>query len=105
MSDIVEQLLKANQAAVLLNVSVYRLYQLARADLVPSVRLGRSYRFSKNALRAFIDSGGKAWDESGRRNCDPSGAEESPAQRIRRLLRQHATRQATSESRGAQPAR
>ena len=54
------QLLTAQQAAELLNVSVPRLYELARTGTIPVVRLGRQIRISRDVLDAWIASGGRA---------------------------------------------
>lgn len=55
-----ENLQSAASIAVLLGTSPHRVYQLARAGLLPSVRLGRSVRFSPPAVRAWIEAGGTA---------------------------------------------
>ncbi len=53
------RLIKAKEAAELLDVRLPRLYELARLGRVPSVRLGeKSIRFSEPALREFIERGG-----------------------------------------------
>lgn len=53
-----ETLLTPFEAACLLAVSKTRLYRLTGAGVVPTVRLGRSLRFSPAALEAFVESGG-----------------------------------------------
>ncbi len=53
-------LINAAAVAALLGVSTWRIYELARAGLLPSVRLGRTLRFDPDALRAWIDAGGSA---------------------------------------------
>jgi len=57
---ITESLQSAESIAVLLGTSPHRVYQLARAGQLPSVRLGRSVRFSPPAIRAWIEAGGTA---------------------------------------------
>ena len=52
------KLLTAAEAADLLNVTEWRVYQLAREDRIPTVRLGRLVRFSPDAVKQWIDSGG-----------------------------------------------
>ena len=37
-----------------------RLYQLARRGEIPTVRLGRAYRFTLPALTAWLEAGGTA---------------------------------------------
>ena len=53
------QLLTALDLAKQLDsISRHRLYELARADQIPHVRIGRSYRFSKRAIIAWVEAGG-----------------------------------------------
>jgi excisionase family DNA binding protein len=53
------RLIKAKQAAELLNVRLPRLYELARLGTVPSVRLGeKQIRFNESALQEFCNGGG-----------------------------------------------
>ena len=53
------RLIKAKQAAELLDVRLPRLYELARLGTIPSVRLGeKSIRFSETALQEFVERGG-----------------------------------------------
>jgi excisionase family DNA binding protein len=56
----VDQLLKVSDVAGILNVSDDRVYTLAREQIIPTVRVGRSLRFSYKALNEFIARGGKA---------------------------------------------
>jgi len=56
----VDQLLKVSDVAGILNVSDDRVYTLAREQIIPTVRVGRSLRFSCKALDEFIDRGGKS---------------------------------------------
>ena len=53
------RLLTVEEVAEILGVAVRRTYELARTGLLPSVRLGRQVRFDEDALRRFIDSGGR----------------------------------------------
>lgn len=46
-------LLTAKQAAELLNVPASWLYQEARANRIPHIRLGRYVRFEEDQLRAW----------------------------------------------------
>lgn len=55
-----QTLQSAASIAVLLGTSPHRVYQLARAGQLPSVRLGRSVRFDPVAVRAWIEAGGTA---------------------------------------------
>jgi len=53
------RLIKAKQAAEILDVRLPRLYELARLGTVPSVRLGeKTIRFSESALKEFVERGG-----------------------------------------------
>lgn len=52
------RLLRVDDAAGMLGVSRARLYELTRQGDVPSVSLGRSYRWDRRALDAWIASGG-----------------------------------------------
>ena len=54
-----DKLLKVDDVAELFNVSVDRVYTLARENIIPCVRLGRSLRFSTAALEKFIAEGGR----------------------------------------------
>jgi len=57
MSD---KLLTPEEAAEFLNVSRYRIYEMARLGLLPGViRLGRQLRLDPRKLDAFFDEGGK----------------------------------------------
>lgn len=63
-------LITAPTAARLLGVTVQRLYELSREGVVPSVRLGRSFRYSPSALNEFIQKGGVAWSGGWRKCAD-----------------------------------
>jgi excisionase family DNA binding protein len=52
------KLLTAPQVADILQVSVARVYELARSNALPCVRLVRQVRFDERALREFIANGG-----------------------------------------------
>ncbi len=54
-------LIAAPAAAEMLGITVQRLYELSREGVVPSVRLGRSFRYSPSALNEFIQRGGDGW--------------------------------------------
>ena len=65
-------LISAEQAAKLLNVSVPRVYDLARSEILPCVRLGRQLRFSEQALTDWINSGGQSLPGGWKREPDPA---------------------------------
>jgi excisionase family DNA binding protein len=53
------RLIKAKEAAELLDLRLPRLYELTRQRLIPSVRLGeKAIRFNEAALKEFIERGG-----------------------------------------------
>jgi excisionase family DNA binding protein len=54
-----EQLLTAEDIAVLLNTKLQRVWTLARENDLPCIRLGkRQMRFDRQAVEQFIQSGG-----------------------------------------------
>jgi excisionase family DNA binding protein len=53
------RLIKAKEAAELLDLRLPRLYELTRQRLIPSVRVGeKAIRFDEAALREWIQRGG-----------------------------------------------
>ena len=38
----------------------WRIYELARAGLIPAVRIGRRYKFDPSAVEAWISNGGSS---------------------------------------------
>ena len=60
-------LIDARAVAERLNVSDKAIYAIARAGLIPHVRVGRSVRFDPDAIEAFIASGGKSYPGGWRR--------------------------------------
>lgn len=52
------QLLTADAVAEVTGMSKPRIYELARIGAMPSVRLGRTVRFSAEALLAWVEAGG-----------------------------------------------
>ncbi len=59
----VKPLRNADWTARVLGTTKGRVYELARQRIIPSVRLGRQVRFDEDAIRAFIDSGGRGFAE------------------------------------------
>jgi len=49
-------LLTAREAAVVLSISLRKLWSLTACGSIPSVRIGRSVRYLADDLRAWIDS-------------------------------------------------
>jgi len=53
------QILVAGEVAELLRVDRQRVYDLARRNAIPVIRLGeRQYRFDANAIRLWMEQGG-----------------------------------------------
>lgn len=52
-------LMRADEVAILLDLSRDRVYSLARQGIIPCVQIGRQVRFSQDQLSDFITSGGK----------------------------------------------
>jgi excisionase family DNA binding protein len=52
------RLLTAKQTAELLQVTLPRVYELARSGLIPCVRMGRQLRFPESKLIEWIEHGG-----------------------------------------------
>ena len=50
-------------AELLESISTDRIYELAREGQIPHVRVGRSVRFSAEAVAAWLASGGTGTDE------------------------------------------
>jgi excisionase family DNA binding protein len=53
-----EKLLLADEVASLLRVNKDRVYQLARDNQIPHVRVGRQVRFQESALKEWLSNGG-----------------------------------------------
>ena len=52
-------LIKAPEAAKMLDIRLARLYELTRQRLIPSVRIGpKQLRYDRETLRAWIAKGG-----------------------------------------------
>ncbi|MDQ3743600.1 MAG: helix-turn-helix domain-containing protein [Acidobacteriota bacterium] len=54
------RLLTAKEVALIIQTPVARVYELARLNLLPSVRMGRQVRFNEEALRRWVSGGGTA---------------------------------------------
>jgi excisionase family DNA binding protein len=53
-----EKLLLAEEVADMLRVNKDRVYQLARDNQIPCIRVGRQVRFAESALKEWIAGGG-----------------------------------------------
>lgn len=63
------QILIAEEVAEMLRVDRQRIYELARRNAIPVIRLGeRQYRFDAEAIRQWIEQGGKVAVCEGRDN-------------------------------------
>jgi excisionase family DNA binding protein len=61
------QVLIADEVAEMLRVDRQRVYELARRNAIPVIRLGeRQYRFDAEAIRQWIERGGSAASNGGR---------------------------------------
>jgi excisionase family DNA binding protein len=60
------RLLTAEDLAVRWQVQTSHVYRLAREGRIPTVRLGRYYRFHPDAIEAFERDGGQAEASTGR---------------------------------------
>lgn len=56
-------MLTAAQVADLLMIRRPQVYTLAREGIIPSVRVGRTIRFNRDRLLAWIDAGGTGLGE------------------------------------------
>jgi excisionase family DNA binding protein len=52
------RLMKAGEAAELLQVTLQRIYEMARTGMIPCVRMGWQVRFDEAALREWVSCGG-----------------------------------------------
>lgn len=55
-----KKLVGAHEIAELLDVSTQRVYEMARQNLVPHVRLGRIVKFDPERVGEWISAGGQA---------------------------------------------
>ncbi len=54
------QIFLANEVAELLRVDTQRIYELVRANKIPTIRVGeRQYRFDEKAIQNWIERGGR----------------------------------------------
>ena len=54
-----DDILVAEEVAEILRVDKQRVYELVRTKRIPNIRLGkRQYRFSKQEIEKFLESGG-----------------------------------------------
>lgn len=58
------RLLLAPEAAELLRVTPNRMYELARRNMIPAVRLGRQVRFPEAKLLEWIERGGSPLEDT-----------------------------------------
>jgi excisionase family DNA binding protein len=61
------QILIADEVAQMLRVDRQRVYELARRNAIPVIRLGeRQYRFDAEAIKQWMEHGGSAASNGGR---------------------------------------
>jgi excisionase family DNA binding protein len=51
-------LLNAKNVAAMTNKPVKSIYDLARRNLIPNIRIGKSVRFHPDKLKEWLDAGG-----------------------------------------------
>ncbi len=61
LSQELKRLYRVPEVARIMDTSEQRVYELIRAGMLPSVRLGRQVRIDREALNEFIKKGGKAY--------------------------------------------
>lgn len=59
----ISTLLKTRDLADWLVVSEWRIYDLVRQNLIPHIRMGRSIRFEKGAIKRWLEAGGTGLEE------------------------------------------
>ena len=62
-SERLPAMLTAREASALLRIRPPQVYMLARDGILPSVRIGRSVRFNRERLLAWIEAGGAGLQE------------------------------------------
>lgn len=67
----------APQVAVVLNVKLWRVHELVRAQILPVFYLGRQQRFRPEAIRKYMATGGKRLDGGWRKQPANSPAPQS----------------------------
>lgn len=61
-----KQILVADEVAEMLRVDHQRVYELARRNAIPVIRVGeRQYRFDAEAIRQWIERGGNVEKKEG----------------------------------------
>ena len=66
-ADAPAKMLRVHEVAEILSVTKARVYELARLELLPVIRLGRQIRFDPRALQVFIEQGGRSFEAGWRR--------------------------------------
>jgi excisionase family DNA binding protein len=62
------QILVADEVAEMLRVDRQRVYELARRNAIPVIRLGeRQYRFDAESIRQWIEEGGSSTESKNER--------------------------------------
>jgi len=62
-----DKLIKVHDLAEQWSLSEDRIYTLAREGIIPSIRIGRTLRFSPSAIQEFLSNGGKSLSDEGKR--------------------------------------
>ena len=58
----IPKLVTVEAVAEALGLSRWRVYELAREGMIPSVRIGRTMRFDEGEIRKWIQNGGTPQD-------------------------------------------
>ncbi|MGV8168150.1 MAG: helix-turn-helix domain-containing protein [Alkaliphilus sp.] len=64
------KLLLVAEVAEILRVPISRVYDLARQNMLPHVRVGRQIRFDAEALQNYILTGGKAFPDGWKKEAN-----------------------------------
>ena len=57
------KLLTVKEVAPILQVTEWSVYEMVKKGILPGVRLGKNVRISEDALRRFIENGGRSLEE------------------------------------------
>jgi excisionase family DNA binding protein len=63
------KLLRAFEVGERLGMAEPQVFRLARENILPCVRVGRSVRFDSDVIEEWIRAGGKAWDGGWRKEA------------------------------------
>ena len=64
-----KKLLRAFEVGERLGMTEPQVFRLARENILPCVRVGRSVRFDSDVIEEWIRGGGKSWDGGWRKEA------------------------------------